>query len=62
MRLNKFFFGLLLGLCPFVITEAFRLALLDRGYMALGGEFVTLIFPVLIIQWRLWSIQNNKKK
>lgn len=60
MRLNKFWFGLLLGLCPFIITESFRCAFIQRGYFALGGEFFTLILPSLIIQWRLWTLQNKK--
>lgn len=62
MRLNKFWFGFLLGFCPFIITESFRGAFLQRGYFALGGEFFTLILPVLVIQWRLWTIQNKTKQ
>ena len=61
MRLNNFFFGLLLGLCPFIITEAFRFAFIERGYYALGGEFFTLILPLLILQWRIYTVQNKKK-
>lgn len=64
MRLNKFWFGLLLGLCPFIITEAFRAAFIQRGYFALGGEFFTLTLPILITQWRICTIEkeNNNKK
>lgn len=58
MKLNKFWFGFLLGLCPFIITEAFRSAFIARGYYALGGEFFTLILPVLIIQWRISTVQK----
>ena len=55
-------FGLLLGLCPFIIQLAFELAFNERGYYACGGEIITVTFPVLIIQWRLWTLNKIKEE
>lgn len=62
MKLNKFWFGFFLGLCPYIITEAFRYAYIERGCFTLGGEFFTLILPVLLIQWRIWSVTPRKRR
>jgi hypothetical protein len=62
MKLNKFWFGFLLGLCPFIINWAFDYALLERGYNSIGGEFFTLFLPVLIIQWRILSKEKERRE
>ena len=66
MKLTRFWFGFLLGLCPFIITEAFRFAFIERGYYALGGEFFTLIIPILVFMWRIYTVnlidKENKNK
>jgi hypothetical protein len=62
MTISKFWFGFLLGLCPFIITESFRYAFISRGCCVLGGELFTLILPILIIQWRIWSVNHIREE
>lgn len=62
MKLNRFWFGFLLGLTPFIIQNAFMLADLERGFNATGGEVFTIALPLLIFKWRLWTVEQNKKK
>lgn len=62
MKLNRFLFGFLLGLTPLIIQKAFMLADLERGFNATGGEVFTIALPLLIVQWRLWTVEQNRKK
>lgn len=62
MKLNRFWFGFLLGLMPFIIQNAFMLADLERGFNATGGEVFMIALPLLIFKWRLWTVEQNKKK
>ena len=62
MKLNKFYFGLFMGLCPWLISWAFEYADRYRGYNSLGGEMFTLLLPVLIVMWRDWTIKKLRKE
>lgn len=62
MKLNRFWFGFLLGICPFIIYASFQYAYLERGYQAYGGEVFTIILPVLIIAWRVWTVNKIKEE
>ena len=62
MKLNRFWFGLLLGISPYIIHKAFELAEIERGYTAYGSEIFTILIPILVIMWRNWSIQKIKEE
>ena len=53
--LNNFFYGLILGLCPYVIHRAFEWADKSRGYDALGGEMIIYLLPIAILIWRFYT-------
>lgn len=62
MKLNRFYFGLLMGLCPWVISWAFEYADNFRGYNSLGGEMFTLLLPIFVVVWRNWTVEKIKKE
>ena len=62
MKLNRFWFGLLLGISPYIIHKAFELAEIERGCATFGGEIFTILIPVLVIMWRNWSIQKTREE
>ena len=62
MKLNRFWFGLLLGISPYIIHKSFELAEIERGYTAYGSEIFTILIPILVIMWRNWSIQKIKEE
>jgi hypothetical protein len=55
---NNFWLGLLLGVSIMLIPLSFLYADLQRGYNGTGGELFTIALPLLVIQWRQWSIKQ----
>ena len=63
MKKSRYFiYGCLLTVSIFLVIFAFELADLTRGYCATGGEVFTIALPLLIFKWRLWTVEQNKKK
>lgn len=62
MKLHKFYFGLLMGLCPWIISWSFEYADRCRGYNSIGGEMFTLLLPIFIVIWRNWTVEKQLKK
>ena len=46
----------------FFVAFCFKYADNVRGYNATGGEVFTIALPLLILKWRLWTVEQNKKK
>ena len=61
MKLSAFWFGFLLCLSIVIIPVAFILGDAERGYNALGGEAFTLALPFLVLQWRIWTVEQIKR-
>lgn len=62
VKLNNFWFGFLLALSISVSVFLFILADNLREIPATGGEVFTIALPFLILKWRMWTIEQGKKK
>jgi hypothetical protein len=62
VKLNNFWFGFLLALSISVSVFSFILADELREIPATGGEVFTIALPFLILKWRMWTIEQGKKK
>lgn len=58
MKINRFWFGVLLALSIMIIPLAFQIGDIERGFDALGGEIFAVALPFLVIRWREWSIEK----
>jgi hypothetical protein len=61
-RLNNFWFGVLLVLSVLIVIWAFDYARDVRGYGAIGGEVFTIALPLLIVRWKLWTVEQEYKE
>ena len=59
--LSDFWYGALLVLSIWIITNAFTYADVVRAYNSTGGEVFTLFLPIFIIKWKQWSRINKRR-
>ena len=61
LYLSDFWYGALLVGSIWLIVSMFNYADAIRGYNALGGEFILLVLPLLVIKWKSWSRMNKRR-
>ncbi len=61
MKINKFEFVVLMILSLIIVHNTFILADMERGFNATGGEVFSIALPMLIIYWRLKTVQKQKQ-
>lgn len=63
IKLNDFGFGVLVTVSIFICCLCFSFATSDRNAdIAIGGEIFTIALPLLIIRWKMWTVEQEKKQ
>jgi hypothetical protein len=62
MRLSKFWYGFFLATSLFVVVWSFVAANSFRGNGYVGGEVFMVALPLMVIQWRDWTVEQEKKE
>ena len=63
MKLNRFWYGFFLATSIFVVFISFSNAHSFRGNdIFVGGEVFTIALPLLVIQWRDWTVEQTKEE
>ena len=62
-KLNNFTFGVTITLSILLCCKCFQYAAGERPTQnIIGGEVFTLALPLLIIKWKMWTVEQEKKK